>query len=426
MADSNGPSNAANGNGRHIDLDEISDVKFEDVSRAKYRIADGVSTTPCEQSATLSEMTKTNLFFKREYLHPTGSFKERGARNALKMLTKEQKQRGVIAASAGNHALGLAYHGSDLGIPVYLVMPLFAPLTKVQNCRSYGANVTTQGAHIGEAMVIAKEMAVEKGLIYINGYDDEAIIAGQGTCALEILEQVPDVDAIVVPIGGAGLIAGIALAVKTLRPEVEVIGVEAESCPSFTKALEAGQPVTVQVSSTLADGLAVPQVGSRAFKVAKDRVDKVVCVREKDVAIAVLRLLEIGKAVVEGAGAAGLAALLVDKLPHLGGKNVVCLLCGGNIDVPVMGRVLERGLAADGRLVKFRIDVPDRPGSIAQLTKITAEIGGSVKDIQHERAWLQTDIHSVTISLVVETRSREHAQELQRVLEATGYRVTCN
>eukprot|EP00730_Choanoeca_flexa_P005889 TRINITY_DN12044_c0_g1_i3.p2 TRINITY_DN12044_c0_g1~~TRINITY_DN12044_c0_g1_i3.p2 ORF type:complete len:422 (+),score=74.03 TRINITY_DN12044_c0_g1_i3:3984-5249(+) len=340
MADSNGPSNAANGNGRHIDLDEISDVKFEDVSRAKYRIADGVSTTPCEQSATLSEMTKTNLFFKREYLHPTGSFKERGARNALKMLTKEQKQRGVIAASAGNHALGLAYHGSDLGIPVYLVMPLFAPLTKVQNCRSYGANVTTQGAHIGEAMVIAKEMAVEKGLIYINGYDDEAIIAGQGTCALEILEQVPDVDAIVVPIGGAGLIAGIALAVKTLRPEVEVIGVEAESCPSFTKALEAGQPVTVQVSSTLADGLAVPQVGSRAFKVAKDRVDKVVCVREKDVAIAVLRLLEIGKAVVEGAGAAGLAALLVDKLPHLGGKNVVCLLCG----TCVMSRTTCTGL----------------------------------------------------------------------------------
>ncbi|EDQ90436.1 uncharacterized protein MONBRDRAFT_16023, partial [Monosiga brevicollis MX1] len=387
-----------------------------------YRISDGLHPTPCDLSYALSALTGTDLYFKKEYTLRTGSFKERGARNALKQLTPEQRKHGVIAASAGNHALGLAYHGQLLNIPVYLVMPLFAPLSKVEKCRTFGANVMTEGAHIGESMVIALRMAAEKKLTYINGYNDQAIIAGQGTCALEILEQVPDVDAVVVPVGGAGLLAGVALAIKTLRPEIEVIGVEGETCPSFSAALKAGEPVTVEVQSTLADGLAVPRVGPTAFAVARDRTDRCVLVSEKEVAIAVLRLLEVEKCVVEGAGAAGFAALLANKLPELKGKKVVCLLCGGNIDVPVIGRVLERGLAADGRLVRFTVAVSDRPGSIARLTALMAELGASVKDIQHERAWIETDIMSVAIRVVLETRSREHAEEVHQQLLQRGYK----
>eukprot|EP01147_Barroeca_monosierra_P007891 gene7891-9999_t len=320
---------------------EYENVHFEDIIRAKYQIMDGVPLTPCELSHNLSPLTEMKLYFKREYQLRTGSFKERGARNALKQLTPEQKQRGVIAASAGNHALGLAYHGNDLNIPVTLVMPVFAPLTKVENCRSFGANVIISGAHIGESMVLAKELAKKEGvaheslgvfqcsrLQYINGYNDVPIIAGQGTIGLEVLEQVPDVEAIIVPVGGGGLIAGVALAVKTIRPDVEVIGVESVTCPSFSTALEHCRPHPVEVSSTLADGLSVPIVGGTSFHVAKDRIDKMitvrgyrsvvhVCFRERDIAIAVLRLLEMEKAIVEGSGACGLAALLSNYLPHL-------------------------------------------------------------------------------------------------------------
>lgn len=408
---------------RQTKLSADDDVTFEDISRAKYRIADGVQTTPCNLSPVLSQLLGFNLYCKREYMHRTGSFKERGARNALKMLSAEQKKCGAVAASAGNHALGMAYHGQLLGIPITLVMPEFAPLTKVENCRGFKANVMTGGAHIGEAMVTAKALCEEQGLTYINGYNDAAIIAGQGTTALEILEQVPDVDAIVVPVGGGGLIAGISLAVKTLRPDVEIIGVESETCPSFTAALEAGEPVTVEVSSTLADGLAVPKVGPLAFKVAKDRVDRTLLVNEKEIALAVLRLMELEKAIVEGAGATGLAAMLAGKLDDLKGKNVVCLLCGGNIDIPVIGRVIERGLAADGRLVRFKVAVPDRPGSIARLTELVSNIGASVKDIYHERAWLDKDAMSVVIKFVVETRSQKHSEELREALLSRNYKL---
>ncbi|EGD77250.1 hypothetical protein PTSG_12710 [Salpingoeca rosetta] len=397
------------------------EVSFEDVSRAKYRIMDGVQVTACELSHNLSAMTEMELYFKREYQLRTGSFKERGARNALKLLSAAQREKGVIAASAGNHALGLAYHGQDLGIPVTLVMPVFAPLTKVENCRSFGANVIISGAHIGESMVVAKEIAEKQGLQYINGYNDAAIIAGQGTAGLEILEQVPDVDAIIVPVGGGGLIAGVSLAVKTIQKNVQIIGVESVACPSFSEAMKAGHPVPVEVTSTLADGLAVPTVGATAFHVARSRVNKMIQVREKDVAIAVLRLLEMEKAIVEGSGACGLAALLANYLPELKGKKVVCLLCGGNIDLPVIGRVIERGLAADGRLVRFVVSVSDRPGGIAQLTTLIARVGASVKDIHHERAWQESDVMSVQIKCVVETRSRAHAEELRQALVEAGY-----
>ncbi|KAL1515540.1 hypothetical protein AB1Y20_002161 [Prymnesium parvum] len=399
-------------------------VKFEDCVRASHRIRSGIIHTECSRSHWLSETTACHIYLKKEQMQFTGSFKERGARNAIMSLSPQQREKGVIAASAGNHALALAWHGRQLNVPVTVVMPTVAPMTKVQNCKSFGANVIIHGAHIGEA----KEWALtgdpanfEK--TYINGYDDVEIIAGTGTLGIEMLQDVPNADVIVVPVGGAGLIAGIALAAKTLNPTIKIIGVEPRRCASYTAALEAGYPVKAHVLPTLADGLAVPQVGPHAFVVARRWVDEVVCVDEKDVALAVLRLVEQQKMVVEGGGATGLAALLpggpLDR-PDMKGKHVLVPLCGGNIDVNVLGRVIERGLAADGRLVRLTIAVSDRPGGIADLASVLAKNGASVKDIFHERAWLHTSVDQVTIKAVLETLGPEHNNLLMKSL-TTAY-----
>jgi len=402
-------------------------VAFEDVSMAAHRIRGAVRHTACEKNDELSEITGTHLYFKHEYKQFTGSFKERGARNAMMSLPEDQKKIGVIAASAGNHALGLAYHGKLLGIPVTVVMPTTAPLTKVNKCRKLGANVVLHGAHIGEAKDHALADSKFKGLQYINGYDDPAIVAGAGTIGLEILEQIPDVEAVIVPVGGAGLIAGIALAIKSVRPDVLVIGVEPERCASYTYALEKGQPEAVAVSPTLADGLAVPSVGPHAFEVARHFVDSVHLTSEAKVALAVLRLVEHEKAVVEGGGAAGLAALLpggsLFNDPRLVGKKVVIPLCGGNIDITMLGRVIERGLAADRRLVKMWITVSDRPGGLAALTSLISSTSASIWDISHERAWLQTSVDMVKNGVTVELTGPEHEQQLVDVLTSAGYIV---
>ncbi|XP_070562847.1 L-threonine ammonia-lyase-like [Ptychodera flava] len=418
----NGVVNSKNHDDNEEELkDEFCDpenpivVRFQDVSAAAYKIKNGIQRTPCQRSH-MSAMTGVEIFFKKEFLQYTGSFKERGARYTLLMLPQEQKQRGVIAASAGNHALALSYHGKDLGIPVFVVMPIIAPIMKISLCKQHGANVIVTGADLGESKKYAMKLAQEKGLQYINGYDHPHILAGQGTMGLEIVEQVPDIDAVVVPVGGAGLIAGTALAVKSLYPHIQVIGAEAERCASFKAAIDAGHPVYTKVSSTLADGLAVPTVGVNAFATARPLVDKVVTVSEDYIALAILRLIELEKAVVEGAGATGLAAILAGKLPELEGKKVVIPLCGGNIDTAVLGRCIERGLAADGRLCRFIVQVSDRPGGIAELTKLIADAGVSLKDIFHERAWLRTDIFSVQVKCVVETRDEEHGKELEKIL----------
>ncbi|DAZ96283.1 TPA: hypothetical protein N0F65_008316, partial [Lagenidium giganteum] len=400
---------------------DLHPVAFEDVSCATYRIRDGIQQTSCKLSPLLSRAMGYEIYLKKDYRQMTGSFKERGARNTLLQLTPEQKQNGVVAASAGNHALALAYHGKALGIPVTCVMPNIAPLTKISSCQDLGARVILHGSHILEAREKADEFARDENLVYINGFDHPDIIAGAGTMGIEILNQVPNVDAIIVPVGGGGLIAGIALAVKTLAPNVQVIGVEPELCPSFSGALEAGHPIHVPTSPTLADGLAVPCVGSNAFQVAKDRVDRVVTVSERAIALSVLRLVEQEKVVVEGGGAASLAALIDDKLPDLKGKRIVLPLCGGNIDIPVLGRVIERGLAADGRLVRFVATVSDRPGGIAQLANMLWECGVSVKDIYHERAWVHASVSHVAVKCVVETSSYEHGLELKKRLEEAGY-----
>ena len=403
-------------------------LTFPDIRRAAERISGSVVHTPCPPSIPLSEITGMKIFCKLEYLQRTGSFKERGARNALLQLPPEQCQRGVIAASAGNHALGLAYHGQLLGVPVTVVMPRFAPLMKVMNCRRFGATVELHGADIGEARARAAEIAAAKKLTYINGFDDLAIIAGQGTLGMEIVEQVPDMDAVIVPIGGAGLIAGVALAVKALKPDAKIIGVEPEHAASFTAALTAGKPVAIEVKPTLADGLSVPRVGDNAFALARDLVDRTVLVGEREIALAILRLLELDKSVVEGAGAAPLAACLAGLVPELKGKNVVLPLCGGNIDTPILGRVLERGLVSDGRLCRFTATISDRPGGLARFAGLIAEVGASIIEIEHDRAFSSEDLNTVNVHCVVETRNLAHADELRARLAREGFAISsvCN
>ena len=395
-------------------------IEFSDIKAAAERIKGKVYYSPCPPSVPLSEATGLQIYCKLEYLQRTGSFKERGACNALLLLSPEQKQRGVIAASAGNHALGVTYHGKLLGVPVTVVMPKFAPLTKVVNCRQMGAKVILHGDNYDEARLEAMRLAESEGLTLIHGFDDDAVIAGQGTMGLEIVEQVPDVAAVIVPIGGAGLIAGVALAIKTIKPEVTVIGVEPDCAKSYIRSLKAGEPTTVTIKSTLADGLAVSCVGKNAFAIARKQVDRVVAVKEKDIALAVLRLVELEKSVVEGAGATPLAACLAGLVPELAGRKVVLPLTGGNIDTTILGRILERGLASDGRLCRFSATISDRPGSLAQFAALIADEGASIIDIAHDRAFAKGDISTVTINCIVETRDFEHIKSLHQRLKRKG------
>jgi threonine dehydratase len=399
------------------------DVHCDDVVAAMARIADGVVRTPCHESDALSELCGARIFTKAEYLQRTGSFKERGARNALLQMDPALRVRGVVAASAGNHALALAYHGRDLGISVTVVMPRGAPLVKQVRCAHYGARVLLHGDTIADAKVKADELAQSQGLTYVHGFNDAAIIAGAGTVGLEILEQVPDVEANVTPVGGGGLIAGVALAVKELRPNVQIVGVEPERCPSLIRAIEQGRPVPAFDGPTLADGLAVPQVGDRAFAIARDRVDALVTVSEADISLAILRLVELEKGVVEGAGAVPLAAFLAGKLQALRGKRVALLLCGGNIDPMVLSRVIEHGVAVDGRLTEFTAVISDRPGGLAELASTIASTGASVQQIDHERAFGEADVSRVTVRCRVEVRDGTHLETLKSALKSKGIQV---
>jgi len=395
-------------------------ITFKEIEQARERIKGAIFYSPCPPSLALSEITGMEIFCKLDNLQRTGSFKERGARNALAQLPAEQQKRGVIAASAGNHAQALAYQGKLLGIPATVVMPKFAPLIKVSNCQRLGANVVLHGKDFAEAKSRAHEIAKEKALAYIDGYDDPAIIAGQGTMGLEILEQVPDADAIIIPVGGAGLLAGVSLAVKTLRPETQIIAVEAENVASFSAALKANKPTRITIHPTLADGLAIPQVGPNGFEVAHLRVDKTVIVTEEQIAISILRIVELEKGVVEGAAATPLAACLSGKLKELAGKKCVLVLSGGNIDPNVLSRVIERGLVADGRLCRFTAIISDRPGGLADLATRIASTGASINQVVHDRAFGSSDISAVHVRCTVETRNHEHLAELRAELKSHG------
>ena len=398
-------------------------VTFQEIEAARGRIAGAVYDSPCPPSIPLSEITGIEIFCKLDNLQRTGSFKERGARNALAQLSVEQQERGVIAASAGNHGQALAYQGKLLGIPATVMMPKFAPIVKVNNCQKLGATVVLHGKDFGEAKAHAHEIATEKGLAYIDGYDDPAIIAGQGTMGLEIVEQTPDLEAVIIPVGGAGLLAGVSLAIKTLRPKVKIVTVEAENVASFSAALEAGKPTKIVMHPTLADGLAIPQVGSNAFRIAKPLVDLAVTVTEEQIALAILRLVELEKSVVEGAAATPLAACMSGKLKELTGKRVVLLICGGNIDPNVLSRVIERGLVADGRLGRFTAIISDRPGGLADLATQIASTGASIKQVVHDRAFASSDVSAVNVLCTVETRNHQHLAELRALLKSHGVKT---
>jgi threonine dehydratase len=395
-------------------------VTLANIEAARARIAGGVYLSPCVESIPLSQLTRAHVFCKLDYLQRTGSFKERGARNALLMLTPEQRRRGVIAASAGNHAQGIAYHGSLLGIPVTVVMPKFAALVKVTNCRHFGARVILHGADLTEARAQAGELAERDGLTFIHPFDNADVIAGQGTMALEILEQTPDIDAIVVPVGGGGLIAGIGTVVKAKAPHIRVIGVEPEAAASLTAALAQRSPAMVKLGSTLADGLAVAKIGAVPFDILTRVVDRVVTVDEASIALAILRLVELEKSVVEGAGATPLAAFIAGRLDALEGKRVVLVLAGGNIDLNMLGRVIEVGLVADGRLCRFTVSISDRPGALARLAEVIASTGASIKEIVHDRAFSGPDLSAVRIVCVAETTGHDHVRQLHEALAAAG------
>ncbi len=396
----------------HLTLDEVL--------TAQLRLEGALALTPCTESIPLSELTGSRIYCKREYLQRTGSFKERGARNALSQLTPEQARLGVIAASAGNHALGLAWHGRALGIPVTVVMPRFAPLVKVATCRRLGANVLLHGDTFEEARAQATTLAAQKQLTYLHPFDDVRVIAGQGTLALEILEQVPDMEAVVIPVGGGGLLAGVATVLRALKPDVLIIGVEPENAACFSAGLRAGEPVPVKTRFTLADGLAVAQAGAKTLAIAAPLVDRVVTVKEDALALAILRLAELEKAVVEGAGAAPLAALLSEQLPELKGKRVVLPLTGGNIDPLAHSRVVEKGLVADGRMYRFDVLISDRPGGLAHLSGVLANAGANVTEIVHNRTFAGPDLSTVHVLCTVETRDRAHITEINQRLAEEG------
>ncbi|KAK4475615.1 hypothetical protein MN116_000889 [Schistosoma mekongi] len=400
-------------------------ITFEEVKAACERIADGILCTPCKWSH-LSPAHNMDIYLKKEFLQVTGSFKERGARNTLLQLKPEQAKRGVIACSLGNHALGLLYHGSLLKIPVTIIMPVNSSLMKQERCRRYGGLVLLKGNNMSESKLYASKIAKLNNLCLINGYDHPHILAGQGTIGIEILEQVPDVDAIIVPVGGGGLLAGICVAVKSIRADVIIIAVESNLCPSFKEAMCAGKPVYTEDCLSSADGLAIPMIGVNSFETARQLVDKVITIDEAYIYRAVIRLLEFEKSVVECSGATSLAVIMANMLPELVGKKVVCILSGGNIDITTLNRVIEKGLAFDGRLCRFVVTLPDKPESIAELCHILKDIGVNVKDISHDRIWSTSSILQVQVKCVCEIRNASHGIDLEHTLKAKYKNVVWN
>jgi len=398
-------------------------VDLADIQSAARRIAPAIYRSPNPYSLSLSRLCGCEIYCKLDHLQMTGSFKERGARNKLELLGDTARRAGVVAASAGNHALGLSYHGQLLGVPVTVVMPRWAPLVKVSNCRSFQAEVILHGESLDEARLRAMQLAQERHLTFIHPFDDADVIAGQGTIGLEILQDVPDVDAIIVPIGGGGLISGIATAVKATHRQVRVIGVEPAHAPTVHTSLQRGSPTRIVPRTTLADGLAVAQVGSICFPIIQKWVDEVILIDEARIAQAVLRLLEMEKMVLEGAGAISLAAALNARAMGLEGKKVVLVLCGGNIDMNVLGRIIERGLASDGRLCRIVTLLDDRPGFLAQLLGIIARSGGSIKEVSHDRNFGPADIAKVAVACLIETRDAQHVAEIRSAISAAGLEV---
>lgn len=398
-------------------------VTSDDLDEARRGIDPYIVHTPCPRAPAFRDVVECTLHLKLENLQRTGSFKDRGSLNRLLHLTPDERRRGVVTASAGNHAQALAYHANRLGIPCTVVMPETAPLIKVSNTRGYGARVLQRGNVLDDAAVEAGRLVADEGLVMVSAFDDRHVIAGQGTMGLELLEQVPDLDLVVVPVGGGGMISGIALALKTTRPDVRVVGVEARAAPSAQASREAGRIVKIESHHTLADGIATKRVGDLTFPMIEALVDDLVVVDEEEIASAILLLVERQKTVVEGAAAVALAALATGRVPVTASTRAVLLMSGGNIDVNILSRIIDRGLVADGRLTRLMVKVPDRPGSLSRLTRIVAGLGANVLEIAHRRAFADISVGDVEIVLHLETRGRDHVDEIIGILEGEGLRV---
>jgi len=397
-------------------------VSLQDVQAALGRIRDRIYLSPCARSETLSRLTGTDAWLKLENLQMTGAYKERGALNKLLVMAPADRERGLITASAGNHAQALAYHAGRLGAKATIVMPEATPIMKVANTRAHGARVVLHGGNYDEAYAEARRLEQVERLTFVHPFDDPEVIAGQGTIALEVLEQEPRLDAIVVPVGGGGLVSGVAVAAKTLKPSVRVIGVETELLPCMLQAAEAGRPITLEPATTIADGIAVKRAGDLTLEHVRRYVDEIVTVSEEEIASAILYLLEREKTVVEGAGAVAVAALLQRKIRGLEGKKTVSILSGGNIDVNLVARVIERGLVKDGRLVRISVHLQDKPGQLAKVSAIVANARANVIEVHHTRAFAYR-FGDTTLQLTLETRGPEHVEEILRALRERGYQV---
>ncbi|GHE20330.1 threonine ammonia-lyase [Halomonas urumqiensis] len=393
-------------------------VTLADVRHAATQIHGNVERTPCLHSHTLSQLTGCELYIKFENHQFTAAFKERGALNHLLSLSPQERARGVIAMSAGNHAQAVAYHAQRLGIRATIVMPRHTPNLKVRNTRALGANVHLVGDGVAEAGDYAFELAARHDLVFVHPYDDERIIAGQGTIALEMLEDVPDLDCLVIPIGGGGLISGNAVAAKALKPDIEMIGVQTKRFPAMQQAL-AGEPIQCGLA-TLAEGIAVKQPGKLTQAIVRDLVGDIVLVDEPEIERAILMLLEIEKSVAEGAGAAGLAAVLADPERYRG-RRVGLILCGGNIDMLALSSVIQRGLVRSGRIVRVRVAIPDVPGALAELTQLLARERANVIQIAHQRTFTDLSLRATEVEATLETLGSDHTRDVIEALRAEGY-----
>ncbi|MFJ1301175.1 threonine ammonia-lyase [Pseudomonadota bacterium AL_CKDN230030165-1A_HGKHYDSX7] len=397
-------------------------IDLSAIQTARDNLRGQVQKTPFTLSRTLSDILGAQIWLKFENLQFTASFKERGALNRMLTLSDAERKQGVIAVSAGNHAQGVAYHAQRMGIPAVIVMPRFTPTVKVANTRRFGAEVVLAGDTFDDAKAHGLVLARERGLVMIHPYDDEAVIAGQGTVGLEMLEDQPDLDAVIIAIGGGGLVSGIATAVKALKPGIEVIGVQTERFPSMYAALN-GQELNAG-HYTIAEGIAVKTPGTITQEICRRLVDRIELVSEADIEHAIVVLLEIEKTVVEGAGAAGLAALLLEQqrgASRFAGKRVGLVLTGGNIDPLMLGELIERGMVRAGRLARIRVDLRDLPGALAQATKLIADAHANITEVHHQRAFTTLPVRNVEVDFVLQTRGPEHIQEVIDVLNRAGF-----
>jgi threonine dehydratase len=397
-------------------------ITLSDIRQARDRIAPHVVRTPLVPSPTISSMSGYEVYLKLETMQKAGSFKVRGAMNRILSRRGEIGEKGVVAASAGNHAQGVAVAARVAGVPATVVMPVWAPVSKQAAARSYGARVILSGGTLEESMAHARELAVS-GMANIPAFDDAEVIAGQGTIGLEILEDLPGTEVILVPVGGGGLIGGIAVAARGLDPRVSIRGVQAAACPSAAEAVKAGRPVLVEAGPTLADGIRVRQAGDLTFPLLRDLVEEILLVGEEEIATAMLLLLERKKVLAEGAGAAPLAALLSRKVRAREGSRVVLVVSGGNVDTPLLDRVIHQGLVRSGRVLQAEVVLDDLPGSLARLLTVIAGVGGNILHIHHARGGRDLPVRSVRVVLEIETRDGEHGREISEAVAGAGYRL---